>query len=196
MNLIGLTGGIATGKSSVSKMIQAKGLPVIDADFLAREVVSPGSFGQKALVQVFGPGILSGEELNRKLLGQKLFADPVCRRVVENITHPLIQWRAKQEFAALEKAGHEIIFYDAALLFEKSLTKNFNLIVVVHAPEKIQIDRLIERDKISKTEAEQRVNTQMPMAKKIAEAHLLIDNGGTLKQTESQVEEILSKLLK
>ena len=114
MKLIGLTGGIATGKSTVSKMIRDLGLTVIDADILAREVVEPGSFGLKALVQIFGKDILKNNggvsELDRRLLAKKLFDDADCRRVVENITHPLIQWRAAQEFRRHFGLGRKYYF--------------------------------------------------------------------------------------
>jgi len=204
LKLIGLTGGIATGKSTISKMIKDFGLTVVDADILAREVVSPGSFGLKALVQVFGHEILKEEksnlELDRTKLGQKLFGDPDCRRVVENIVHPLIQWRAKQEFDILRRQGEKIVFYDAALIFEKDLHSSFDHVVVVHTGRdsealQVQIRRLMERDKVNLKTAQERIDVQMPMADKIKGAHFLIDNSQNLKKSEEQVKDLIQKLL-
>jgi len=198
MKLIGLTGGIATGKSTVSKMLRDLGLTVIDADVLAREVVEPGSFGLRALVQVFGFEILKNSggvsELDRGLLSRKLFDDVNCRRVVENITHPLIQWRASQEFRKHFNLGENIIFYDAALIFEKNLRDKFNSILVVHTTPEIQIQRLKEREKIDHTHAKKRISSQIPISEKISGANHLIDNNGNLSQTKEQVIELIKKL--
>jgi dephospho-CoA kinase len=191
MKLIGLTGGIATGKSTVSDIIRGQGLAVIDADVLAREVVAPGSFGLKALVEVFGPGVLSGAELNRAALREKIFADPTCRLVVERVTHPLIHWRAQQEFKAHRKAGDKVIFYDAALIFEKNLLPIFDAVIVVNAPEESQVSRLVSRDKISKEGARQIIESQWSMEKKVAGATFVIDNGGTQAETKRQVLDLL-----
>jgi dephospho-CoA kinase len=204
MKVIGLTGGIATGKTTVSNLIKDLGLPLVDADILAREVVGPGSFGLKALVEVFGSEILkkSGAsfELDRPKLAQKLFSDPSCRLVVENIVHPLIQWRANQEFGALKNQGKKIVFYDAALIFEKELHLKLHSVIVVHtghqleAALKIQIQRLMARDKLSFEKAKERVNSQMPMADKIKAANHLIDNSEGPKKTEEQVRELIRRL--
>ncbi len=195
MKVIGLTGGIGTGKSTVSKIILDLGLPVLDADVFAREVVESGSFGLKALVQVFGNEILQSKgELDRSKLGQKLFSDPGCRRVVENILHPLIQWRAKQEIERLRCEGKKIVFYDAALIFEKDLVKNFDFVVVVHTPEEEQIKRVMARDKLTLEQIKERINSQIPMAHKISKAHFLIDNSGSQAQTQEQVRAFLRVL--
>lgn len=198
MKLIGLTGGIATGKSTVSKMIRDLGLTVIDADILAREVVEPASFGLKALVQIFGKDILKNiggvSELDRRLLAKRLFDDADCRRVVENITHPLIQWRAAQEFRRHFSLGENIIFYDAALIFEKNLKDKFTSILVVHTTPEIQVERLKGREKLETTFAKQRIDAQLPIAEKISAADHLIDNGGTVSQTLEQVKELIKKL--
>jgi dephospho-CoA kinase len=200
MKVIGLTGGIATGKSTVSKIIQDEGLVVVDADILAREVVSEGSFGLRALVQIFGDEIVNrkGEKvaLDRNLLAQKLFSDPECRRVIENITHPLIQWRAKQEIERLGRQGEKIVFYDAALIFEKDLAKNFDRVVVVNANPEEQKKRLMNRDGLDFLVAEKKIETQMPMSKKVAAADFVIDNSGSVQQTKEQVRRLLDKLQK
>lgn len=198
MKLIGLTGGIATGKSTVSKMIRDLGLTVIDADILAREVVATGSFGLRALVQIFGKEILKNNggvsELDRRILSQKLFDDANCRRIVENITHPLIQWRAAQEFRKHFNLGENIIFYDAALIFEKNLRDKFTSILVVHTTPEIQIERLKGREKLEDIHIQKRLSSQLPISEKMASADHLIDNNGSMAQTLEQVKELIKKL--
>ncbi|CAM6001619.1 unnamed protein product [Sphagnum balticum] len=195
MKLIGLTGGIATGKSTVSQLILGRGLEVIDADDLAKEVVVPNSFGLRALVQVFGKGILQKTgELDRTALRKKIFEEPQARLVVEAITHPLIQWRAKQEIERLRQKQVAFAFYDASLIFEKNLVDQFDHILVVHTTQDVQLQRLITRDKISKDSALKALGAQWPVEKKMNLAHFLIDNNGTPEKTKEQVEDLLKKL--
>jgi dephospho-CoA kinase len=192
--LIGLTGGIATGKSLVSQTLRAKGAPVLDADLFAREVVEPGTFGLRAIVQVFGPSILDGDGLNRKALGTRIFEDERARLVLERIIHPLIQWRAQREIEELRKSGEGLVFYDAALIFEKNMKAMFDSVVVVNAPLELQLKRLVNRDKISEVEARKRLAAQWPLEKKVSEADFVIDNSGSTEATQKQVGELLKKL--
>jgi dephospho-CoA kinase len=194
--LIGLTGGIATGKSLVSQALRSKGVPVLDADEFAREVVAPGTFGLRAIVQIFGKEVLDGESLNRQALGNKIFQDERARSVLERITHPLIQWRARREFEAFANQGEPIVFYDAALIFEKNLTSLFDAVAVVSAPPEVQLKRLMHRDKISETEAKRRIDCQWPLEKKVAAAQFVIDNSGSSEATHKQVSELLNQLKK
>lgn len=194
MKLIGLTGGIATGKSSVSSMIRDMGVPVLDADVFAREVVEPGSFGLRTIVEVFGKEILSGERLNRSALGEKIFADENSRLTLERILHPLIQWRLTQEARRFEREGRPLVFYDAALIYEKNLVSRFDAVVVITAPYDVQKQRLMKRSQISSDAAEKRLSTQWPLEKKTALAHHVIDNSGSLENTRKQVKELLSQL--
>jgi len=195
MKIIGLTGGMATGKSTVTKMLQDESMKVVDADLLAREVVLPGSFGLRSLREIFGPGIIQGEELNRTLLRQKIFEDPGARKVVENILHPLIQWRARSEFKALSKLGCQVVFYDAALIFEKNMMNKFDAVVVVHTNPEVQLSRLMERDKLSRERAERILSSQWPIAEKKAASHFSIDNNGTWEETARQVKELVQRLV-
>lgn len=194
MKLIGLTGGIATGKSLVSGILRDQGLDVVDADVLAREVVLPGSFGLRALVQVFGVEILNDGNLDRSKLRQKIFSDNNARLVVERIVHPLIQWRSFQEFQRLIKAGRKLAFYDAALIFEKDMVSLFDLVTVVNAPSPLQLERLIARDKMDRESAMRLISSQWPMEKKIAGAHFVIENGGSLSDVKKAVSDFLDKL--
>jgi len=172
-----------------------QGYTVLDADILAREVTQPGSFGLEALVQVFGKDILKNNvELDRGLLARRIFDDEKSRRVVERITHPLIQWRAAQEIKRHGDQGEQIIFYDAALIFEKGLQGKFFKILVVHCPAETQIRRLVERDKISPEQAQKRLLAQMPIVEKIPLADYLVDNGGSLADTKKQVATVIEAI--
>lgn len=214
MKWIGLTGGIATGKSTVTKIIQDLGGAVVDADVLAREVVGPGSFGLEGLIQVFGPGVLksrsgtggaisnsaggaAGKEkdpLDREALGAMIFSDPEKKRWLENLLHPLIQWRAQQEKLILERSGAQVAFYDAALIYEKNLSKNFDKVIVVSCTSEQQLERLIKRNGLSSSEAKKRLSVQMPPDEKVRLADEVIDNSGSLASTRDQVERLLRKL--
>lgn len=195
MKWIGITGGIATGKSTVSKMIQDLGGVVIDADNLAAEVVQPNSFGIEAVKANFGPDILKPNgELDRKKLGEIIFKDAAKRLQLENILHPLIQWRSGQEREMLSHSGAPRAFYEASLIFEKGLQSKFDAIIVVTAQNDVQKKRLIERSKITASEAEKRIESQWPLVKKAEMASYVIDNNGSLTETKKQLLEILKKI--
>jgi dephospho-CoA kinase len=195
MKWIGLTGGIASGKSAVTAILRAEGFTVVDADQLAREVVQPGSFGLRSVTQVFGRGVLSKNlELDRTSLGREIFADAQKREWLEHILHPLIRWRALEERMALSRMGLSMAFYDAALIYERKLDPEFDAVVVVTTSPEIQVDRLMHRDKITLAEAQKRIDAQMPLAEKAAKAHHVIDNSKSLEQTKDQVLLLLRKL--
>lgn len=177
MRLIGLTGGIATGKSTFAAALRALGVPVVDADQLARAVVAPGTPGLAAVVRAFGPGVLGpGGELDRKALGARVFADAEARRRLEAITHPAIREAMQAETARLAAAGHDLAFYDAALLFEVGLDRAMALVVVVDAPPEAQLARLAARDGLTRAQAEARLAAQLPVAEKAARADVVVEN--------------------
>lgn len=194
MKIYGLTGGIGSGKSTVSKMLQDLGHIVVDADFLAREVVAPGSFGLRALVQNFGSAIVDDKGLKRSVLREKIFESEETRLLVERITHPLIQWRAKQEFDFQRSQGRIVIFYDAALIYEKNLVPNYNGVIVVYTTNEVQINRLMSREKISEESAEKILNSQWDLEKKKNMANFVLDNSGTIEETRVQVQALINKL--
>src|SRR5439155_8499933 len=134
-----------------------------------------------------------GDALNRKLLREKIFSDQQKRRVLERITHPLIQWRAQREFEVFNKMGRELIFYDAALIFEKNMMGLFDQFLVVHIDKETQVERLMARDKIERAQAEKIIEAQLPLEKKISAANFLIDNTGTLQETRQKVIEVVKK---
>ncbi len=177
MRVIGLTGGIATGKSTFATALRARGLPVVDADALARAVVAPGTPALAEIVGAFGPDVLDAAgALDRKKLGAIVFADPGARRRLEGITHPAIRSAMIDETVRLAAAGHELVFYDAPLLYEVGLDGVLDSVVVVWAPAQVQRDRIVRRDGISPAEADARLAAQLPIDEKAARADFVVDN--------------------
>lgn len=177
MRLVGLTGGIATGKSTFAAALRAQGVPVVDADALARAVVAPGRPALEAVVREFGPGVRGADgALDRKALGALVFADPGARRRLEAILHPAIREAMQAETARLAAAGHDLAFYDAALLFEVGLDAAMALVVVVDAPPEVQLARLAARDGLPREAAAARLAAQLPVAEKAARADVVVEN--------------------
>lgn len=195
MRLVGLTGGIATGKSTFAAALRALGAPVVDADALARAVVAPGTPALAAIVEAFGPGVLTaGGALDRKALGAKVFADPAARRRLEAITHPAIRAAMQAETARLASQGHPVAFYDAALLYEVGLEEAMSLVVVVHAPREAQLARLAARDGLSRAEAEARLAAQLPVEEKAARADVVVENGDPVAPLAPKAARLLADL--
>ena len=192
LRLFGLTGGLASGKSAVAALLRARGLPVIDADQLAREVVAPGSEGLEAVVAAFGRGILCADgSLDRAALAEIVFGDAAKRRALNGILHPRIGALTAERAAELEARGEPLACYEAALLVENGLADAFRPLVVVAVPEEIQIARAMARDGATEEHVRARLRAQMPLSAKIAAADHVIDNAGSLEQTERQVDEVL-----
>ncbi len=193
---VGLTGGIATGKSTVARMFQEHGIPVVNSDLVAREVVEPGTEGHKLVVEAFGKEILNPDgSINRKRLGELVFSDPQKRKRLEEILHPLITRRMGQKLEALEKAGVPLVVVEVPLLFEKGLQRSMDFTVVVRAPEKVQIKRLMQREGLSKQQALKRIKSQMPLEDKVKMADFVIDNSGDLEATKKQVSHVIKHLM-
>jgi dephospho-CoA kinase len=195
MKWIGLTGGIATGKSSVAKILREMGYPVIDADILAREVVRPGTPGLKAVVQYFGRDILDAKgELNRPMLGQIIFADEIKREKLEAILHPLIQELRNKEKLEVERNGSTLAFYDVPLLFEKKMANEFDATVLVYANSKIQRARLAERNGYGEAEIEKRLLSQWPIEEKMKMANYVIFNESTPAELRRNVKAVIDDI--
>lgn len=187
--ILGLTGGIASGKSSVADFFVECGAILVSADLLAREVVNPGSPTLTKLVETFGEDILTPSgSLHREALGQRVFADPVARRRLESITHPAIAHLAECRLAALKAAPHDLIVYEAPLLFEAGAESRVDLILVVLVGQATQLARLQQRDRLSTEEARQRIASQWSQADKVQKADFVIDNSGPLAQTRAVVQ--------
>lgn len=188
MQVIGLTGGIASGKSTVARILERLGAVIIDADLLAREAVLPGTPAHDAIAAAFGPEILQPDgTLDRKALGRIVFADEDERRRLEAITHPAIARLAEERLAAARRSDAPAVFYVAPLLIEAGVTGRVDDIWVVYADREAQIARLTGRDGIGREEAEQRLAAQMPMEEKATYGSAVIDNRGTPEETERQV---------
>lgn len=195
MKWIGLTGGIATGKSTAKKLIEGLGYPVIDADLISHDITQAGKEGYQKIVSHFGNEILQTDNsLNRKALGQIIFNDAVKRLQLEDILHPLIQAEVQRQKAnhALQKM--KLCFYDVPLLFEKDLKKNFDLVVLVWCDPFMQKARLAARNQLSEIEVQSRLSSQANMAFKIKNAHHCLDNSTDVSALEKQIQHLLQTI--
>ena len=195
--LVGLTGGIATGKSTVSDILQSLGAIVLDADVLAREVVEPGQPALATIVREFGREVLEADgRLDRKRLAAVVFAHPERRRRLEAITHPAIRERFQARLAGLEAEGYEgLVFWDAPVMIEVGGHRAMDRLVVVVADETTQRARAIGRDGDA-ADVERRIANQLPLAEKVKLADYVIDNSGDRAATEARTREVHAALLR
>ncbi|SFM17293.1 dephospho-CoA kinase [Salibacterium qingdaonense] len=192
--IIGLTGGIASGKSFISDALHQYGFPVIDADQTAREVVEPGERAYEQILEQFGIDILEVDgTLNRKKLADRIFADENQRRMLNQIMHPAIRQRILQNKAELQKKGHEVIVLDLPLLIENNLQFMVDKVMLVYVDEKQQKERLMERDQAGEEDAKRRMASQLSMSDKRTYADVVIDNNDTQEDSLAQLEHILKK---
>ncbi|MGA7987460.1 MAG: dephospho-CoA kinase [Candidatus Dormiibacterota bacterium] len=188
MRLIGLTGGIATGKTTVDRMLVARGATVIDADDLAREAVRPGEPALDAIVERFGKDVLQSDgSLDRGRLGAIVFADADARHDLDRITHPRIAELMRERIAAALDGEAPLVVVDIPLLFENARENMFEGVLVVYAPVDVQIERLRERNGLGEAVALQRLAAQLPIDEKRARATWVIDNSGGMDATERAV---------
>ena len=194
MYLIGLTGGIASGKSVVGTRLAELGGVHVDADVLAREVVEPGTPGLAAIAQEFGESVISADgTLNRPALGAIIFSDPEKRASLNGITHPAVWARAQQQFEAAEAANPAaVVVYDVPLLVEASANRpmSFDLVVVVHASMETRIQRLVQLRGMTREEALHRLGSQASDTERLAIADVVVDSNGTLDETLQQADEL------
>jgi len=194
--VFGLTGGVASGKSTVGKRFAERGIDVIDADQVARDVVVPGSEGLAAVVEAFGAGVLSSDgTLDRAALRQRIVDDPEARRRLEGILHPRIGAETMARAAALDQRGVPLACYEAALLVENGLADSFRPLVVVAARPLTQRARLMDRDGMTKETADKLIATQLPLADKIAAADVVIHNDGSLDELRARADEVLDAIV-
>ncbi|WP_375765931.1 dephospho-CoA kinase [Archangium gephyra] len=190
MNIYGLTGGIASGKSTVSRMLRELGAEVLDADVIAREVVEPGTPGLQAVAERF-PGVLDAHgRLDRAKLGARVFGDAKERAALNAILHPLIGQQFLLRTQELAERGLERVIYDAPLLIENRLHEAMNGVVLVWVPRELQKARLMGRDGLDEAAAEARLAAQLPLEEKRRHATWLVDNSGDLGTTRARVEEV------
>jgi len=195
--LVGLTGGIACGKTEVSRELQRLGCLVIDADQIARDVVEPGQPGWEKVVDRFGRSILLADDrIDRRALGRIVFADPSARDALNRILHPLIIEAERGRVRALVDGGHAgIIVTEAALMIEAGIHTGYDRLIVVHCSPAIQLARLMGRDRLDAAEAQKRIDAQMPLVEKMKLASDLIDTAGTLEESRRQVQALHRLLL-
>lgn len=186
--VVGLTGGIASGKSTVARMLVELGAALIDADQLARDIVRPATPGLARLVEAFGNEILREDgTLDRKKLGEIVFADGDAREKLNAITHPLIAQAGAERIAALQDSDAPYIVYEAALLVENGAHELFSGLIVVACTPETQLARIIARDDLTEEEAKARIVSQLPLEKKVEVADYVIENDGDLETTRAQV---------
>ena len=196
MKWIGLTGGIATGKSTVKKLIEGLGFPVIDADQIAHELTGIGASGYVKIQNQFGQKVLNSDlTLNRKALGQIVFNYLAQRNILENLLHPLIQAEVQNRKNILTAQGQKICFYDVPLLFEKNLQNQFDLIILVWCDLKLQKHRLRSRNHLSGEDVDSRLAAQIQMGYKIKKSHYCLDNTSDLSSLEKQVKHLLQTIV-
>jgi dephospho-CoA kinase len=190
---VGLTGGVASGKSTVSSILARLGAVVIDADVLAREVVAPGTPGLAEIVEAFGPGVLTpGGELDRPAVGALVFADEEKRRVLEAIIHP----RVRERGAELEAAAQDgaVVVHDIPLLAETGQADRFDAVIVVDVPVEVQLDRMIRLRGMTPADAEARIAAQASRGERLAVATHVVENTGTLDELEAVVSAVFADL--
>ncbi len=194
-HVFGLTGGIGSGKSAVAAHWRARGLPVVDADELAREAVAPGSEGLAALVEEFGPQILDDQgRLARKRLAGLVFEDEARRARLNAITHPRVRELSLRRFVELAQQGEPLACYEVPLLVESGLTEALRPLVVVAAREEHQLQRAMARDGATEAEIRARIAAQLPLSDKIAVADHVIYNDGTLQHLHAAADTVLRAL--
>lgn len=195
---MGLTGGIATGKSHAARVFSRLGAHVVDCDEIAREVVQQGKPAYHEIVKTFGREILREDgEIDRKKLADIIFHDAEARQKLNGIVHPhIFDEEARRVITIKEKYDAGIIVVDAALMIETGIHDRFDKLVVVHCHPKIQLERIMYRDSLSEEEAGSRIQAQLPLDEKVKMAHYTVDTSGTYRETRLQIRKIFQELLK
>jgi dephospho-CoA kinase len=195
MLVIGLTGGIASGKSTVSRMLKRLGAHIIDADAVVRELMTPGQPTHADIVRAFGAGVLDPDgTIDRRRLGRMVFADPSLLAQLNAITHPRVIQAIQARLGDLERQGQRVAVVDAPLLIEAGMTGMVDEVWVVAVDPATQVRRLMSRDHYSRREAVQRLRAQLPLEEKVKHATRVIDNTGSLARTRRQVRRIWQEL--
>jgi dephospho-CoA kinase len=194
VKLIGLTGGVGSGKSTVATMLHELGAVVVDADEASHAVYEPGTPGFEAVVSEFGDYYVSDGRIDRQRLGELIFKDAASRRRLNAIVHPLVRdWMAARTTEAVEQ-GANVVIQDVPLLFENGLEPLFSSVVLVYVPEEMQVERLVQGRGFTPERAHAVIATQVPIEEKRRRAHIVIDNSGTPEQTRVQVEQLWARL--
>jgi dephospho-CoA kinase len=195
VRVVGLTGGIASGKSTLAAEVRALGVPVVDADAVARQVVAPGTPALAEVAATFGPEVLGeGGALDRARLAALVFRDPEARRRLEAITHPAVRAATTAELARLAAEGHALALYDVPLLYEVGLQATLDAVIVVWVPREVQFERLRARDGLAPEEAEARLAAQLPLDEKAERADVVVDNTSPREALPGKAERLVAAL--
>jgi dephospho-CoA kinase len=195
--VIGLTGGIASGKSTVSNMIRKQGIRVIDADKIAREVVEIGKPAYEQIVKTFGQDILHEDKtINREKLGALIFSEEKKRQELNQIVHPAVREEMLKQIEEEKAHQAKIVVLDIPLLFESKLTYLVDKTIVVYVDKETQLKRLMKRNSYSEEEAKMRIDSQLPLMEKVKLADEIIHNQGSIEETRAQVHELINKVIR
>lgn len=195
MKLVGLTGGIASGKSTVAKILESLGSAIVNADVLSREVVEPGREAWQEIVGAFGAQVLQPDQtLDRQKLRTIIFNNPAARRKVESIIHPRVRALAEQRIREHTAAGYGVIVYEVPLLFEGNLHEWLRPVILVACDVDTQLQRLQQRDGLDQAQAQKHIDAQLSLAEKRRLADYVIENNGSLDELRRQVEKVLEKI--
>jgi dephospho-CoA kinase len=195
VRVFGLTGGIGSGKSTVAERLRARGIPVVNADDLARVAVAPGSAGLSRVADYFGPSVLTpGGELDRAELGKIVFSDAEARRTLDSIIHPIVRQLAAERFRELAERGEPLACYEVPLLYEVGLDRTYHPVLVVSAPLAQREQRIAQRDGFDPRQVAARIAAQMPLEDKVRRADYVIDNAGTREELIEATDAVLSAL--
>jgi dephospho-CoA kinase len=196
LKVVGLTGGIASGKSTVARAFATLGVPVVDADQLAREVVAKGTPGLDEIARTFGEGVLLADgSLDRKALGAIVFSEPTARMKLNAITHPRIAQAAAERLVRLAETGAPYSLYEAALIVENGMHRGMAALIVVAAPPEVQLARMVSRDGFGEDEARARIAAQSSLAQKLEVADFVIHNEGPKEALDARVAEVHQQLI-
>ncbi|MDK4338802.1 dephospho-CoA kinase [Corynebacterium pseudodiphtheriticum] len=195
MKIIGLTGGIGSGKSTVARILQEHGFPIVDADLIAREIVEPGQPALAELAKEFGEDILNADgSLDRGLLASRAFTNKGTTQRLNNITHPRINQRTQELFDEARENGAEAVIYDMPLLIDKGLHKDMDATIVVHAAEHVRLERLTTKRGLDVDDVRRRINAQIDDETRKQHADILLDNNGTEEDLTQQIAQAVDKI--
>jgi dephospho-CoA kinase len=195
VKLVGLTGGIASGKSTVAAILRRLGAAVVDADDLSRQVVQPGEVAWQEIAAAFGAEVLQPDQtIDRQKLRKIIFNDPVARKNLEAIIHPRVRALAEQRIEEYATAGYEIVVYEVPLLFEVRLHETLRPVILVACDPKTQTERIMRRDRVSRADAQKTIAAQMSLEEKRKLADYVIENNGSLEELDQQVRELWQEL--
>jgi dephospho-CoA kinase len=196
MLVVGLTGNIGSGKSTVARALEARGVPVIDADLLAREAVAPGSPGLAAIAARFGPAVVdAGGALDRAALRKIVFSNAAERAALDSIVHPAVKTRRDVLLAEQQQRGSAVVVCDIPLLFETKLDREVDVILLVDAPRDVRLERIEHNRRLPRAEALAMLDAQQPAEEKRARADYIIDNDGTVEALRARIDETWKRLL-